>query len=102
MFMYELRKWLLKIYAKDDFKEEVVETHMNYIRQLMPLREDIEELVADDLLSAAIEISHISGGKDGLMAFAQHMRGMADAIEVRVRRGTLRVTPKANKPANQD
>jgi hypothetical protein len=100
MLLYELRKWLNKIYEGNDFQGEICTTHIDHIRKLLILREH-PELVASDLLYASIELVHVDGGEAALLEHAKYLRSMATTIERRVKRTKIKTTPKATEPVNQ-
>jgi hypothetical protein len=100
---YELHKWLLKRAShgcNDSDYKTIVDMQVAHAKELIELRQDPLPAI-DDFLRVAIELSHVLQGSEGLTQFAEHMRGMADSIDVRVRRGSFRTVSNVGKPANE-
>lgn len=103
MFYYELHKWLLA-YSNDTNDDPdakaVADLNVEHVRKLIEIRGH-PAFIPSELLQVAIETAHIWGGSAELTAFADHMRNMADSIDVRVRRGSFRTVSRVSDPANE-
>lgn len=103
MFYYELHKWLLELSMSTqnhDRVKEVVDLQVEHIKELIEIRGH-PAFVPGMLLQAAIEVAHVSGGSRELTAFADQLRGMADSIDVRVKRSAIRTVSTVGKPVNE-
>ena len=78
----------------------MVDLQVKHAKELIELRQNPLP-VPNDLLRVAIELSHVLEGSDGLTAFAEHMRAMADSIDIRVKRGAIRTVSGVSNPANE-
>ena len=101
MSYHDLHLWLLKSNAKSPDAAEITRLQVDHIRALMEIQKDPFE-VWMSMLYGAIELAHVSGGKDELSFMADHLRDTADSIEVRIRRGSLRTVSTVSKPSNQE
>ena len=101
---YDLHKWLLRstelVSDDDPHVRTVVAMQVQHAKELIELRQNPLPAI-DDFLRVAIELSHVLQGSEGLTQFAEHMRGMADSIDVRVRRGSFKTVSNVGKPANE-
>lgn len=100
---YELHKWLLKSTSQvcdDSHVKTIVAMQVQHAKELIELRQDPLPAI-DDFLRVAIELAHVLQGSEGLIQFADHMRGMADAIDVRVKRGAIRTVSTVGTPVNE-
>lgn len=101
MFLYELRRWILKVSIWEN-KEAMCDVNVAHVEKLLEI-EDNEAFVAMSLVTTAVEVAHIDGGSEGLLSFAAYLRDKADAIENRVRRHNFRVVKKQlPEPTNQE
>jgi hypothetical protein len=99
-----LHKWLLKTTSDGSEYHDpdaLVRMQVNHIKELAELQGN-PHAVKFDLLRAAIELTHIQYGPDGLTMMADHLRGSGDALDIRVRRGGLKLVSGYGKPSNED
>lgn len=101
---YELHKWLLKTTEHrcedDPHMKTAVAMYVQLAKEVIELRQDPLPAI-DDFLLVAIELAHVLQGAEGLIRFAEHIRGMADSIDVRVKRGSMRTISTIGKPVNE-
>lgn len=100
---YELHKWLRDKPLSDyeNVNVAVAQEQVDHVRRMVEIL-DHPHFVPTYLLTAAIEMSHVIGGADELTTFANQLRNMADAVDRRVKRGSLHVVKKTpSKPANE-
>lgn len=100
MLSYELHKWLMKTSRDPEAAKEITNIQIECIKELLRIRDE-SGLVALDLLQAAIELSHIGGGARELSAFADHLRNMADSLDVRIKRSNIKTVSVITDPTNQ-
>ncbi|MCX7568309.1 hypothetical protein OS189_18380 [Sulfitobacter sp. F26169L] len=101
MFLYELRKWILKVSVGDN-KEAMCDVNIAHVEKLLEI-EDNEAFVAMSLVVTAVEIAAVDGGEKGLLAFADYLREKADGIERRIKRHNFKVVrDRLPEPVNRE
>ncbi len=101
MFYYNLHAWLTKTSFEKEHPQKLVDLQVKHVKELVELQGEPMR-VPNVLLQSAIEIAHIDGGADGLTDFANHLRRIADSIDVRIRRNDIRTVSTIGKPTNQE
>ena len=101
MFLYELRKWILKVSFGEN-KEAMCDVNIAHVEKLLEV-EKCEAFVAISLIRTAVEIAHLDGGEKGLLAFADYLREEATGIERRIKRHNFKVVRnQLPEPANRE
>lgn len=100
MFYHHLHTWLTKTSFAEENVKELTELQVKHVKELVELRGD-PIYVPSVLLHSAIEVSHIEGGADRLISFANHLRTTADTIDRRVRKHQIRTVSTMGEPVNQ-